>query len=106
MFHIEFDDRGLKRIEQRLRRLSEDQNVSFAEQFSSSFMKRYTKHPTIDAFMKAAGLDSEEKIRAVFDDPNASSDFDRFVADNSTFASFAEMQKTAAAEYVKKQLGL
>ena len=105
-FRAEFDDRGFKELRKRLQRLKDFQKVPLGELFSVSFMARHTRYPSIDAFMEAAGADSEEKVRAIFDDPNADTDFNRFVAANSSFSSFSEMLEAAAAEYVRKQLGL
>lgn len=102
-FKTTFDDSGFRRLERKLKALEKPQQVPFSELFNASFMARHTRFATIDAMFEASGyrVDSQEDFEAI---PDA--DWDRFIAANTSFPSWQDMQNLAAQEWMKAQLNL
>jgi hypothetical protein len=101
MFKVTFDDSGLRRLERNLKALEQSQEVSFAELFTPAFIRRTTSFLTFEALLDASGfrVESAEDFAAI---PDA--EWDTFIAGNTSFANWAEMRETAAAEWMKRQL--
>lgn len=75
--------------------------LSFAQLFNESFMKRYTKHEHIVDFLDKSPFE----IHSLEDFEKIDSDaWDQYVAENSTFKSWEEMNGMAGAELVANQM--
>lgn len=100
-FHI--DRSGLDKLQRRIESIPKSENVSFGELFNPAFMRRYTQFESIDTMIEASGytVETPEDFAAI---PDA--EWDAFIATNTQFPDWLEMQKTAAAERMKRQLGL
>ena len=100
---IRIDTSGLDELQRRLERMPKSESVSFGELFNPAFMRRYTQFESIEAMFDASGytVESPEDFAAI---PDA--EWDAFIAANTQFPDWLEMQKTAAAERMKRQLGL
>lgn len=83
--------------------LSESQLVPDSALFTSSFMQQYTKFESYDAFLDNSGFDvsSQESMDAI-----PGEEMDKYVAENTDFDSWEEMQGQAVDEYLADGLDL
>ena len=86
-----------------LEELSSPQQVSFAELFTPDFMQSYTQFQSFELMLEASGfsVESAEDFLAI-----PETEWGQFVNQKTQFSNWQEMQETAAAELVKKKLGL
>jgi hypothetical protein len=92
-----------KQFLNRLEELSNPQQVSFAELFTQDFMRSYTQFQSFELMLEASdfSVESAEDFLAI-----PETEWDQFVNQKTQFSNWQEMQKTAAAELMKKKLGL
>ncbi|MEA5466363.1 hypothetical protein [Leptothoe sp. PORK10 BA2] len=92
-----------KQFLNRLEELSNSQQVSFSELFTQDFMQSYTQFQSLELMLEASGfsVESAEDFLAI-----PETEWDQFVSQTTQFSNWQEMQKTAAAELIKKKLGL
>lgn len=101
MFKVTFDDSGLRRLTRNLESIASKKTVSFAELFTSAFMGRHTQFASFEDLIEASGfkVESTEDFLAIPDE-----DWDRFIAANTSFRSWKEMQQAAGAAWLKRQI--
>jgi len=94
---------GLDELKRRLRKLDGSHDVPLNELLNPEFMLKYTHFSSFQDMLDHSGysVKTPEDIKVIPDAP-----WDAFISANSTFATWHEMQKAAAAEWAKKQLGL
>jgi hypothetical protein len=97
------DTSGLDELQRRMERMPKSESVSFGDLFNPAFMRRYTQFESIETMFNASGytVESQEDFAAIPDD-----EWDAFIAANTQFPNWLGMQKTAASERMKRQLGL
>ena len=94
---------NFKKLEDRLRRIDGAPSVELSKLFNPEFMRSHTSHSSFAAFVEASPfkVSIEEEFNAI---PDA--EWDKYVQSSTRFNSWAEMQKRAAAEWVKQELDL
>jgi hypothetical protein len=100
---FKFDLSGLDELQQRLRKLDGSHDVPLDELMNPEFMLKHTRFNSFRDMLDQSGysVKTAEDFKAIPDAP-----WDAFIAANSTFANWHEMQEAAAADWTKKQLGL
>ena len=102
MLDIEFEgfdelDRKLQDLQKRAAALDGDHQIPLAELLPPEFMERHTRFATLEAMLEATGYEDFEVV------PDA--EWDQLVTSRTQFSSWEEMQKAAAAEWIKRQMG-
>jgi len=92
-----------KQFLNRLEELSNPQQVSFPELFTPSFIQSYTQFPSFELMLEASGFSVESAEDSL---ASPETEWDQFISQTTQFSNWQEMQKTAAAELMKKKLGL
>ncbi|MBD2081395.1 hypothetical protein [Leptolyngbya sp. FACHB-17] len=92
-----------KQFLNRLEELSRPQQVSFAELFTPGFIQSYTQFQSFELMLEASGF-SVESAEDFLSIPEA--EWNQFISQKTRFSNWQEMQKTAAAELMKKKLEL
>ena len=75
-------------------------NVTFNELFNLEFMRKYTNSDTIDNFVSAY----DNSITEETFQESLTPEFDAYIANNSKFSTWDEMQTKAGEEYLVKHL--
>ena len=96
MSNVKLDTSGLDRLIEKLEKVDGEHEVSSDDLFTDNFMSRHTKFKTWKEFVDASSIDDINEVH--------SEKFSEFVADNSEFQSIEEMEQTAGAEWIKRQL--
>ena len=98
---VTFDDSGFRRLERNLKALQPLQSVSFTELFTPAFVNRNTSQPTFEALLDASGVavQTADDFAAIPDD-----EWDAFISQSTSFSGWKEMQQSAAAEWLTRQL--
>lgn len=99
MSKITKDFSGLEKLQENLKAMEGTQSVRLAEVVSPQFVSANTKYPDFDALLTEVGITTAEEFEAY---PEA--DFDAFIAANTRFSTWREMQEEAVAAYAKAQL--
>ena len=101
MFNVKFDDSEFRRLMRNLEALETRRSVSFAELFPPAFVARYTKFATMEALVDASGyrVESAEDFAAI---PDA--EWDAFIAANTQFGNWEDMQRVAGEQWAAAQL--
>ncbi|MFT8412666.1 MAG: hypothetical protein ABF743_14395 [Schleiferilactobacillus perolens] len=92
--------RKLNKMQKAAKKLSGTHSVDFNKLFPGNFMQRRTNYSSIDAFLAAAGINSQEDLEAKPD-----TEMDAFVRKSSSFQTWQEMLDTASNDYISKKLG-
>ena len=108
MFDIKID--GIKEVQDKLNKmvqtaeeLEKGKSVSLNELMTNGFVKKNTEHDTFESFAIESGLIS--KGEEVTEEILNSSDFNKYVKNNTDFESWDDMLQTASVKYIQKQLG-
>ncbi len=98
---IKSDMSGLKRLAENAKKLEGTTTVMVMDLFSPAFMSKYTKSHDFGSFCELGGftVETAEDFAAIPDE-----DWEAHVIASSSFSSWAEMQQSAGAEYLKAQL--
>lgn len=90
---IKFNDSGLKKLKQNIKKLEGQHNVPFEEIFTKSFMQKYTDFDSIKSFASKSNFD--------FNDMESinENDLDKFVNDNTTFSNWKLMLTKASEQW-------
>jgi hypothetical protein len=93
----------LEDLERKAKALNGKHEISFAELFNASFMRRYTSFDSMEELIEAGGF----KVETV-DDFKAIPEhkWDEHIARSTRFRNWQEMMKQASAEWAKRQLGI
>ncbi len=89
---------GLKKLKQKAKELHGERKLPLTELMSPEFMREYTDFSDLQAMLDASGIENAEELKG--------EKFSQFVAEHTKFGDWGEMQRTAGAEYAKRQLGL
>ncbi len=100
-----FDElqRKLEDLQQRIARLQGEHKVPFDKLFPPEFMRRYTKHASIQTMFAASRwkVETQDDFAAIPDDER-----DAFIRRETQFGSWKEMMGKAVEDYVGRELGL
>lgn len=93
----------LENLERKAEALHGEHEVSFAELFNASFMRRYTNFDSMDALIEAGGfkVETTDDFKAIPDQ-----EWDEHISKTTRFGNWQEMMNEASAEWAKNQLGL
>jgi hypothetical protein len=93
---VEFDDSGFRKLEKRLRDMSEPQKI----EFSPEFMRRWTDYESMDALVAASGFSTDE-IRAFLDTTNKK--WEQFIRDKTRFSGWRDFMEKLSIEHLRRQ---
>lgn len=93
---------SLNKLKQNAERINGNNSVPFSELFNSSFMLQHTQnaYSSFSEFLNASKF-ANVPFEEIPDD-----ELDKYIADNTDFQSWKDMQTTASKNWVTKQLGL
>lgn len=87
-------------MEQAVDKMAGQNNVSFDEMFSESFMRQHTTSKSISEFLKEVNITDAASFETCADE-----DLENLVKIKTDFNSWEEMQTEAAKAYTIKKLG-
>lgn len=92
--------RSIRDFSKRISRLAEQEEVKFVELFNDDFMARHSKAASMQAFLDVSPWKDTpvEGLGAVLE----STEWDQYVAANTSFDSWARMRDTAVAEWARR----
>lgn len=92
---------GFETLLNNMKELQEKKHVSLGELLNPQFISAHSRFPDLESFFAASGFkaDTPEELAAIPDD-----EWDQFVAENTDFDGWAEMQKSAHEAYLLSQL--
>ena len=93
--------KGLDQLIKNAKDLDGSHQVRLGDLMNPAFMAKYTKSPDLDSFFVSAGysVETEADLLAIPDEP-----WDEYVKTHSSFSSWEEMRKQAAADYMRARL--
>lgn len=101
---------GLDGLQKQLQRMADGferakgtHEVSFGELFHPEFMRRHSRHSSIQELFDASGfkVETKEDLAAIPD-----TDWDRHIRSSTNFPNWESMKKTARTEWLKKRVGI
>jgi hypothetical protein len=95
--NISWDDSGLKKLQHNLDSLKKAQSIPITDLMPDSFIQQHSHFQSFQALVDASGIKDPNDI--------GNESFSQFIANNTTFPSWDEMEKVAGAEYIKHKLG-
>jgi hypothetical protein len=108
---FKFEMKGFDKVQRRLddmaKRAAEldgkQQAVSLSELLNDDFIAEHSSFASFDDLLAASPfkVETKEDFEAI---PDA--EWDTYIATNTSFESWEEMQRQAASEYLVKQIGL
>jgi len=90
---------GLKKLQQNMEKLQGSHEVSLAEIITDDFVSSHSKYAGFDELLADIGVTTKEEFIALPDEK-----FDAFLAANTEFESWVDMQKQGAAAYARSKL--
>lgn len=107
---MSFEMKGLKDLQKKLSELEKGagtvdgtHQIPLTELLSPAFISSCSRFSSVEELFEASGfkIESAEDFKAIPD-----LEWDSFVKANTTYENWLEMQKSAAAQWTKKKLGL
>lgn len=99
MIKVKSDLSGLKKLKENMEALSGNHQVPLSEVLNADFVSSHSRFADFDALLAEIGVTTAEQFKALPDE-----EFDVFVAANTDFESWLDMQKQGAAAYAKAKL--
>lgn len=98
---ITIDTSGLDKLIKNARELDGTHEVRMTDLMPPAFIASHSEYPDLDSLFAASGfkIESADDFAAIPDD-----EWDKFIAENTDFESWAQMQQVAGAEFVKARL--
>lgn len=90
---------GLKKLQENMEKLQGSHQVSLAEVLTDEFVSSHSKYAGFDELLADIGVTTAEEFTAL---PDAK--FDAFLAANTDFESWLDMQKQGMAAYAKSKI--
>lgn len=90
---------GLKKIQDNMEVLEAADAIPLSEAITAQFVSRHSRFSDFDSLLAEIGVTTKEEFIALPDE-----DFDAFIAANTDFESWLEMQQTGVAEYAEAKL--
>lgn len=101
MMPIKSDMSGLKNLADNARKLGETKQVLLLDLLNPEFISNHTESPDFLSFCESAGykVETSEDLQAIPDEP-----WDAYIAANSDFENWREMQEKAFAAWTAAKL--
>lgn len=98
---IKVDKSGLERLKKNLESLGNTKSVTLVELMNPVFVAAHSKFSDLESLFNASGfkVESAEDFKAIPDD-----EWDAFIAANTDFSDWKEMQERAHADWVKSRI--
>lgn len=98
---IKSDMSGLKTLADNARKLGETKQVLLLDLLNPEFISKHTKSPDFLSFCESAGyqVETADDLKAIHDEP-----WDEYIAANTDFASWREMQEKAFSTWTAAKL--
>lgn len=93
------DMSGLKKLAENAKKLHGTSQVPLADVLNAKFVSSHSKYADFEALLAAVGVTTKEEFEAL---PDA--EFDAFIAANTDFSNWVEMQTEGMTAYAKAQL--
>lgn len=90
---------GLKKLQKNMEKLQGSREVSLTEIITDDFVSSHSKYAGFDELLADIGVTTKEEFIALPDEK-----FDAFLAANTEFESWVDMQKQGAAAYARSKL--
>jgi hypothetical protein len=95
-FKVSINKSGLDAFKKKMKAVSGEQRIPLNELMSDSFMQKHTKFTNLQAMLDAGGVDSAEDL--------TSEEWNSFIAQNTPYKDWTDMQRQAYTTWVKKKL--
>lgn len=96
---VKADFSGLKKLQENLEALEGTHQVPLSDILTPEFVSSHSQFPDFDTLLTAVGVTNKEEFAALPDE-----EFDTFIAANTDFEGWLDMQKQGGAAYAKAQL--
>ncbi|VXB17100.1 hypothetical protein [Pseudomonas sp. 8O] len=96
---VKSDLSGLKKLQKNLEDMKGARTVPITDVLTPEFVSSHSRFPDFETLLAEAGITTMEEFAAYPDD-----DFDSFIAANTDFESWLDMQRHGGAAYTKRQL--
>lgn len=96
---MKIDRSGLDKLRKNIEALKDTTQVPLSEVLSADFVSSHSRFPDFEALLAEVGITTKEEFEAY---PDA--DFEAFIAGNTDFEGWVDMQKQGMAAYIKRQL--
>lgn len=90
---------GLKKLQKNLEDMEGTHTVPITDVLTPEFVSSHSRFPDFETLLAEAGITTKEEFEAY---PDA--DFDAFIAANTNFESWLDMQRQGGAAYTKRLL--
>lgn len=98
---IEMDFSGLEKLQKNLEKIEGEQRVPLPELMPDSFIREHTNFQTLEAMLKAGGVESLEDGERI-----DSAEFSDFIGSRTRFPSWNALCEAAVGEWAARQLEL
>lgn len=96
---ITSDLSGLKRLKENMEKLKSAQEVPLSVVINAKFVSSHSRFSDFDSLLAEIGVTTKEQFIALPDE-----EFDAFIAANTDFESWLDMQQQAAAAYAEAKI--
>jgi hypothetical protein len=96
---VKSDLSGLKKLQENMEAMRGTNQVPLSEILNADFVSSHSQYADFDALLTAVGVTTKEEFEAMPDET-----FDAFLAANTDFESWEDMQRQGAAVYMKAKL--
>lgn len=96
---LKIDTSGLDKLLKNAEKLQGSSQVSLADIITDEFVSIHSKYASFDELLADIGVTTKEEFIALPDEK-----FDAFLAENTEFESWEEMQKQGAVAYARSKL--
>ena len=93
------DFSGLKKLQENMKALQGSHEVPLSEVITAQFISSHSRFSDFDSLLAEIGVTTKEEFTALPDE-----DFDLFIAQNTDFENWLDMQKKAMTEYTRTKL--
>lgn len=90
---------GLKKLKENMEALEGSHEVPLSEVITAQFVSSHSRFSDFDTLLAEIGVTTKEEFTALPDE-----DFDAFIAANTDFESWLDMQRQGMAEYARAKL--
>jgi len=97
------DMSGLKKLSKNLEELGNKKSIRLDELINDGFVSSHSKYKNFDELLSSSHFNVE--TAKDFEAVAANAEWDAYIANNTNFSSWEEMQVSALRLYVKSQVG-
>ncbi|MBF8733069.1 hypothetical protein IRZ59_21810 [Pseudomonas guariconensis] len=96
---VKSDLSGLKKLQENMEKLQGSHEVPLSDVITAEFVSTHSRFKDFDTLLATIGVTTKEEFLALDDE-----EFDAFIAENTDFESWLDMQQKAMAEYARARL--